>query len=59
MESKKYPVKFDLRGKLASFVIVSNDLAVTRLDAISFCAAIVAGRFKIFNCDLSGVGRNG
>lgn len=59
VEAKKYPVKFDLRGKLAHVLVVSNDLAVTRLDAISFSAAIVAGRFKIFNCDLSGVGRNG
>jgi hypothetical protein len=55
MEAKKYPVKFDLRGKLAHFVIVSNDLGVTRLDCISFAAAVVAGRVKVFNCDLSSI----
>jgi hypothetical protein len=59
VEAKKYPVKFDLRGKFAHIIIVSNDLAVTRLDAISFAAAIVSERFKIFNCDLSGCGING
>jgi hypothetical protein len=55
MEAKKYPVKFDLRGKIAHFVIVSNDLGVTRLDAIYYAAAIMEGKVKVFNCDLSQV----
>lgn len=50
---KDYPVKFDLRGKEAHFVVVSNDLGLTRDDAIAFASAVHSGKFRMRRVDLT------
>ena len=50
---RDYPVCYDLRGREAHFIIVSNDLSLTRMDAVNFAHAIHRGLFKNINVDLS------
>lgn len=49
---KLYEVAFDLRGKTAHFLVLSNDLGLTRLDAISFAHSIAQGKFRKYHIDL-------
>lgn len=49
---KDYPVCFDIRGQQAHFMILSNDLSMTRQDAIDFCTAIFLGKYRTHHVDL-------
>jgi len=52
MVARDYPVSYDLRGKDAHFIIVSNDMSLTRKDAIDFACCVHMGLFTRHSVDL-------
>lgn len=44
---------FDLRGKTASFFLVTSDDTIGRKEAIDFAAAVAAGKVVHYHIDLS------
>jgi len=43
---------YDLRGKTAHYICVTNDRSISRADAIGFCNAVQTGKFRLISCDL-------
>lgn len=56
MEGFSY--QYLLAGKEATFCIVTHDSAVTRQEAIDFCAAVHTGNVRIIKIDLRPYGND-
>lgn len=50
-----YPIHFDLQGKVAHFILVTNDPSILRKDVVEFARRIVEGRFRRLSINLGGV----
>lgn len=50
---KDYEVVYDIKGKAAHFVLVTNDLSILRAEAINFAKAIYENKVRNINIDLS------
>lgn len=46
---------FDIRGKAASFFLVTSDDTISRTEAIEFAAAVAAGKVVRHHIDLSSI----
>ena len=46
---------FDIRGKTASFFLVTGDESIRRAEAIEFAAAVAAGKVVRHHIDLSSL----
>lgn len=49
---KDYPVSYDLRGREAHFILLTNDAYITRDDAINFAKAVHEGKVRRYTVDL-------
>lgn len=50
---RDYPVHFDIAGRMAHFFIVTNDLSITRNEAIDFAKRLYEGRVRRLSVDLT------
>lgn len=49
----QYDYSYDLRGRTAHFVVVTNVAHITKKDAIEFAVSVLEGRIKRLNVDLT------
>ena len=54
---RDYDYSFDIRGKNAYYILVTNDAAILRSEAISFAVALYEKKFVLHHIDLSQLGR--
>jgi hypothetical protein len=52
---RDYSISFDIQGRTARFVIVADDAAISRKEAIEFAVSIVKGKHRIIHTDLTHV----
>lgn len=57
--TKRYNHSFDIRGKAAHFIIVTDDAAILRREAISFAVALYEKKYVLHRIDTSGLGHVG
>lgn len=53
---REYDISFDIRGKNAHYILVTNDASILRREAISFAVALYEKKYILNSIDTNGLG---